>query len=269
MTAVLATQRPAHAKAPTAPTAAVYCGTVRRRRSTPIINQFTHRMFLAYLDVDALPASLDRLPLWSARRTAPIRFRRHDFLDGGTNPLGDALRDIVESRLGRRPTGPVHLLAHLRTLGWLFNPLVVYYCWQPSGDALDAIVLEVTNTPWGERHHYVLDATQPEMRAHQPKALHVSPFLPTDMEYRITWTPPRENLLLRIEVARSGTVEFEAELSLRRAELDQRRAATILLRYPIMTLRVSISIYRQAFRLLRKGVPLYRHPQRHERGGRP
>jgi DUF1365 family protein len=266
MTAVLATQRPAPVKAATA---AIYRGTVRHRRSTPIMNQFTRRLFLAYLDVDALPGSLDRLPLWSGRRAAPIRFRRRDFLDGGTNPLGDEVRDIVEGRLGRRPTGPVHLLAHLRTFGWLFNPIAVYYCWQPSGDALDAIVVEVTNTPWGERHHYVLDANRPEMSADQPKALHVSPFLPMDMEYRITWTPPRENLLLRIEVARSGTVEFEADLSLQRCELNHRRAATILVQYPMMTMRVSVSIYRQAFRLLRKGVPLYRHLPRRERGGRP
>ena len=136
-------------------------------------------------------------------------------------------------------------------------------------DALDAIVLEVTNTPWGERHHYVLDGNQPEMSAHQAKVLHVSPFLPMAMEYRITWTPPRENLLLRIEVARSGTVEFEADLSLQRCELGQRRAATILVQYPMMTLRVSISIYRQAFRLLRKGVPLYHHPPRRTRACRP
>ena len=249
------------------PMPAIYRGAVRHRRSTPIDNQFRHRLFLAYLEVDALPSSLDRLPFWSARHIAPVRFRRRDFLDGETTPLGPAIRELVENRLGRRPTGPIHLLAHLRTFGWLFNPLVVYYCWEPGGGSLGAIVLEVTNTPWGERHHYVLDATRAATARHA-KALHVSPFLPIDMEYRISWTVPDDELSLRIEAGSRGAVDFEAELSLRRLELDRRSAATILVRYPLMPLRVSASIYRHALRLFRKGVPLYGHPSRRERGGR-
>jgi len=128
-------------------------------------------------------------------------------------------------------------------------------------------VLEVTNTPWGERHHYVLDARQEETTARHTKALHVSPFLPMDMEYRITWTVPGDALSLRIEAGSSDTVEFAADLSLVRLALDRRSAATILLRYPFMPMRVSVSIYRHALRLLRKGVPVHGHPSpRHGRG---
>ena len=149
------------------PTVAIYEGTVRHRRFVPL-REFAPKLFLAYLDVDALPGSLDRLPLWSARRPAPVRFRRRDFLDGTDRPLGAAVRDLVQARLGRRPTGPVHLLAQLRTFGWLFNPLAVYYCWTADGRALDAVVLEVTNTPWGERHWYVLDARKRRDHARRP-----------------------------------------------------------------------------------------------------
>ncbi len=145
---------------------------------------------MAYLDVDALPGSLDALPLWSARRPAPVRFRRQDFYDGGDQPLGDAVRDLVEARLGWRPIGSVKVLAHLRTFGWLFNPLAVYYCWSPDGNGLDAVVLEVTNTPWGERHWYVFDARDGATSGTTAKAMHVSPFLPMDLEYRVTWTVP-------------------------------------------------------------------------------
>ena len=115
------------------PAVAIYEGTVRHRRFTPTLREFAPKLFLAYLDVDALPGSLDRLPLWSARRPAPVRFRPRDFLDGTDRPLGAAVRDLVQARLGRRPTGPVHLLAQLRTFGWLFNPLADYYCWTPDG----------------------------------------------------------------------------------------------------------------------------------------
>ena len=264
MTATLAPRQPAVAA--TLTTTALYRGIVRHRRSTPVVNTFSHRVFLAYLDVDALPGSLDRLPLWSGRRVAPVRFRRRDFLDGDTTPLGPAVRDLVERRLGRRPAGPIYLLAHLRTFGWLFNPLAVFYCWQADGRALDAVVLEVTNTPWGERHHYVQDARQESVTASHTKALHVSPFLPMDMDYRITWTVPGDKLSLRIEAASCEAVVFEADLSLRRQALDRRSAATILVSYPLMPMRVSASIYRHALRLLRKGVPMHGHPSRREAG---
>ena len=134
------------------------------------------------------------------------------------------MRDLVQARLGRRPTGPVHLLAELRTFGWLFNPLAVYYCWTPDGRALDAIVLEVTNTPWGQRHWYVLDAQSNMTTTTTAKAMHVSPFLPMDVDYRITWTIPDAELNLRIEVERDRTPVFDAELALRRTTIDRRRA---------------------------------------------
>jgi len=127
-------------------------------------------------------------------------------------------------------------------------------------------VLEVTNTPWGERHHYVQDARQEAVTASHTKALHVSPFLPMDMQYRITWTVPGDELSLRIEAASCEAVVFEADLSLRRQVLDRRSAATVLVSYPLMPMRVSASIYRHALRLLRKGVPMHGHPSRREAG---
>ena len=130
-----------------------------------------------------------------------MHFRRRDFFDGRPGPLGDAVRDLVEERLGRRPDGPVYLLAHLRTFGWLFNPLAVYYCWSTDGHALDALVLEVTNTPWGERHWYVVDARVVTGAHVVSKALHVSPFLPMDVDYQLSWTAPRDTLRLDIAVA--------------------------------------------------------------------
>ncbi len=251
------------------PTVAIYEGTVRHRRFAPALREFAPRLFLAYLDVDALPGSLDRLPLWSARRPAPVHFRPRDFLDGTDRPLGAAVRDLVQARLGRRPTGPVHLLAQLRTFGWLFNPLAVYYCWTPDGRALDAIVLEVTNTPWGQRNWYVLDAQNNMSTTTTAKAMHVSPFLPMDVDYRITWTVPDTELTLRIEVERDHTPVFDAELALRRTAIDHRRAVTVLARYPMLPLRVSAGIYAKAARLFARGVPVYRHPsRRRERSSR-
>ena len=112
------------------------------------------------LDLAELDRVMAATPLWSARRWAPVTFRRRDYLDGTDRPLADALGDLVEARLGRRPAGPMRVLTQLRRWGWLFNPLSIYWCDRPDGRP-DAVVLEVTNTPWHERHWYVLDATDP------------------------------------------------------------------------------------------------------------
>ncbi len=268
MTAMLAPPRTVTSTA----AAAIYHGTVGHRRCASVEpgkleREFTPRLFLAYIDVDALPESLDAIPCWSARRAAPVQFRRRDFFDGGTRPLGAAVRDLVEQRLGARPSGSICLLAHLRTFGQLFNPLAVYYCWTPNGDELDAIVLEVTNTPWGERHWYVFDARDGRATECTPKGMHVSPFLPMDVEYRVTWTVPGADLSLRIEVERAGSPIFEAHLALRRATLDRRRAIGLLVRHPVMPLRGWIAIYRQALHLFIARVPLYRHPAPRSRSG--
>ena len=247
------------------PTAAVYYGTVRHQRRSPLVRDFTPKLFLAYLDVDALPHALDDIPCWSARRAAPIRYRRRDFFDRGTRPLGAAVRDLVDERLGRRPSGSIFLLAQLRTVGLLFNPLAVYYCWAADGAGLDAIVLEVTNTPWGERQWYVFDARADTMAASTPKEMYVSPFLPMDVEYHVEWTAPGDVLSLRIEVERAGRRIFGAHLALRRSPLDRRAAMTFPARYPLMPLRGLIAIYREAMRLSIRRVPLYRHPARSTR----
>ena len=266
MTAVAAPERRAETRHDAA---AIYSGTVRHRRESAVLRSFTPKLFLAYLDVDALPGSLDGVPCWSARRAAPVRFRRRDFLDGGTGPLGPAVRDLVEARLGRRPLGPVFLLAQLRTFGSLFNPLAVYYCWSPGGAALDAVVLEVTNTPWGERHWYVLDAKNNTNTTTTAKAMHVSPFVPMDVDYRITWTVPDAELYLRIEVERDHAAVFDAELAMSRTTISRGRAVAILARYPLLPLRISAGIYAKAAGLFARGVRVHRHSSRpRERTGR-
>ena len=249
-------------------TVSVYEGTVLHRRLEPTTRQFEQRLFLAYLDVDQLPASLDGVPGWSARGLAPVRFRRRDFLDGDAGPLGDAVRQLVHDRLGRRPHGPVRLLAQLRTFGWLFNPLSVYYCFQADGRGLDALVLEVTSTPWGERHWYVVDALGANCAPPVQKAMHVSPFLPMELGYAIEWSPPGEGLRLAITATRDGVTVFGAELRMHRRELDRRGALAILLRYPWLPLRVSLAIYRRAVALRLARVPMHRHPARSPEGVR-
>jgi DUF1365 family protein len=237
----------------------VYEGTARHTRPGPARHEFAPRLFLAYLDVDTLPDALDDVLGWSARHRAPVEFRAADFFTGDGRPLGDGIRDLVQQRLGRRPDGPVYLLAQLRTWGHVFNPLAVYYCWDRSGRVLDVVVLEVTNTPWGERTWYVFDARCARGTVTTTKSMYVSPFLPMDVEYRVSWTPPDDRLALDIRVERDGETLFAAGLAMVRAPLTPRSAALLLVRYPILPLRGVVGIYRRALALWLRRVPVHRH----------
>lgn len=244
-------------------------GTMRHRRLGPVPHGFGARLFFVFVDVDALPGSLDRFPGWSARRTALWRFRRQDYLDGTDRPLGDAVRDLVAARTGRRPGGSVRLLTQVRTFGWVFNPLSIYFCFTPDGTTVETIVLEVTNTPWKERCWYVIEVTadRPSGPWDFPKAMHVSPFLDMDLTYRLRCTDPNDTLEVHLEDRKSDRTVFEADLALRRIDMNRRRALTVPLRHPLLTWRVTAAIHLHALRLWWKGVPVVPHvaaPAEHE-----
>jgi DUF1365 family protein len=144
---------------------AVYEGWVRHRRFEPVDHEFRYPLFLMYLDLEELPGVLDRYPLFSARRAAPARFRREDFMGDPRQPLADCAREAVEAATGSRPAGPVRLLAGLRYFGHSFNPVSFYFCFGSDGERVDAVVADVQNIPWGERHPYVLARARAGVRS--------------------------------------------------------------------------------------------------------
>jgi uncharacterized protein len=239
-------------------TSALYEGTLWHRRSGPgPANECAYRVALPLLDLAEVDEVMARHPLWSAHRPAPVWFRRADFLGDPQVPLDEEVRRLVAERTAQRPAGPVALLGHLRTWGWLFNPISLYFCAEAPGGPVAHLVCEVENTPWHERHPYVVG---PPGRHDVRKSLHVSPFLPEDLTYEITYTPPLEHFDLRIDVTRGATTLLEATLSLHRTALDRHAMGRLLWAYPAMATRVSAGIYRQALRLRRRGAPVFPHP---------
>ena len=242
---------------------ALYEGWVRHRRHTPVEHCFTYRHAMVLLDLDELPAVLDRHPLFSARRPAPARFRREDHLGDPRRQLAACVRDLVEERTGSRPEGPVRLLTTLRTMGHNFNPVSFFYCYGEAG-RVQSVVAQVTNTPWGESHAYVLArGGAAVMRDTTDKVFHVSPFI--GMENRYDWrvTEPEQRLLVHIDEQDSdGRRHFDATLSLERHELSRARMTRMLARFPAVSLRVVFLIYWNALRLKLKGVPYHPHPGR-------
>lgn len=242
---------------------ALYEGVVAHRRRTPIAHAFRARLYLLYLDLDELPQLFDGHPLWSARRWAPARWRRADYLGDPAVPLGEAVRALVAERLGFRPAGPVRMLAQVRTWGIGFNPVAFYWCFDEAGERVEAVVAEVTNTPWGERHAYVAgaDGNSADMLvSRHAKALHVSPLMEMEQEYVWRIGRPGERIAISIANERDGEVVFDAGLALRRRELTPRRLTTVLLRFPFMTAQVLGRIYWEALRLRLRGVPWHAKP---------
>ena len=240
---------------------AIYQGYLRHRRFLPTEHRFSYQVFMMYLDLDELDEVLALSPLWSKRRFRPARFERSDFLGDPSMPLKQAVCERIHEETGVWHEGRVCMLANWRYFGFNINPIACYYCFDQA-QALQYLVVEVTNTPWGERQSYVLhcDPKQRFQRKKFSKSMHVSPFNPMDMNYRWCSNLPRQMLTLNLETECDDEIHVDATMALKRRELSSSALSGILLQYPWMTAKVAVLIYWQALKLWFKRNPIYDHP---------
>ena len=255
------------------PGCSIYRGRVRHRRFTPRKNAFSYRLFLVGLDLDRVEEAMAISPWLGFERFAHSSFRRADYFGDPDVPLADAVRDRVEAETGHRPDGPIELVTQLRTFGYSFNPVSFYYCWTPDRAQLQAILAEITNTPWGERHAYVLpwpalhqndadDARHPRsQRWNFRKNFHISPFSPMEIEHDWRFGQPGARIGVHmINRAPSRGAEFDATLLLERRPFTRREVHRALLRHPFMPGKTWLGIYWQALKLMLKRAPFHTHP---------
>ena len=247
----------------------IYCGQVRHRRTTPVDHGFSYRMFMMYLDLAELPQLFRGRWFWSTKRSALARFRRSDHFGDPAIPLDEEIRNLVFRETGQRPCGPVRLLTHLSYFGYVFNPVSFYYCFNADDTKLETIVAEVNNTPWGERHCYVLPqslnkGTNSTKRYFPEKEMHVSPFMGMDVEYDWRFNTPGDLLTVHMENAREGQKIFDATLVLHRKEITSRALAGVLVSYPLMTLKIITAIHFEALKLWLKGAVVQNHPTKNQ-----
>ncbi len=242
---------------------AIYEGEVRHRRFSEVEREFTYRVFMVYLDLAEINQVMSIHPLWSTRPRSAASFRRHDYLGPSSEPLDACVRDRVAARTGSRPGGPIRMLTGLRYFGLLENPVSFYYCFDRSGKRLEAVLAEVTNTPWGDRHSYVVDGVGRGgsfVSSRLEKAMHVSPLMDMDHSYELNFGLPGDSLPVHIESEKAGQKAFDATLRLSRTEINRRSLSRVLLTYPPMSYRVLAGIHTQAAVTWLRGARFHGRP---------
>jgi hypothetical protein len=201
----------------------------------------------------------------SDKRFAPASYRRGDHFGDASLSMTSSVQQLVQQKTGVMLNGPIRLLTQLRQFGVYFSPINIFYCFDEHGSLLTSVA-EVSNTPWNERHCYVLwegnrvkDSTS---RYCHPKEFHVSPFMGMDTQYHWRIRPPGEELQLSLGCEREEKRIFQANLHLNRTPLTDGQLARSLLSRPIAAAHIIGAIYYQAFRLWMKKCPFYPHPQK-------
>lgn len=248
----------------------IYEGQVTHHRSEPVVHRFQYHLFMVYLDLAELPSLVGRRGLIGDRKYAARSFLRNDHLFDPAVPLVDEVRAMILDQTGVAPRGPVRLLTQLRNCGYFMSPLNLFYVFDEDDRRVEYVVAEVNNTPWNERHCYLLwegnrSCDDPLHFAH-PKQFHVSPFMGMEMEYRWQLTPPADQLEVSLENYQEAKRRFSAGLTLQRRELSAQRLRQMTLRYPLMTAQIVAGIYFQALQLWWKKCPSHTHPAKLNRG---
>lgn len=240
----------------------LFVGTLRHRRLAPVPHAFTYGLFMALLDIDRLPEAMAVSPVTSYNRWNWASFHQHDHFGDPARPLRARLADDAALHGIVLPSGRIFLLTHLRYLGYCFNPVSFFYCFDESGH-LQVILAEVRNT-FGGSHNYWLrpDSASRTFRSSAAKAFFVSPFMPPDLGYTFAFTPPADRLVAHMRAIRGGEEIFDATLSLGRRPWTKTEIRRVLLRYPAMTARVMAGIHWQALKLWWKGLRPVPRPSR-------
>ena len=241
----------------------IYRGSIFHKRFTPTEHSFNYNLDYIFLNLDETNEVFTQSVLWSNERTNLVSFRRQDHLPSDKDLKSEVLHQI-HSISGEQFNGPVYMLATLRSLGYSMNPITIFYCYDHS-DALRHILVEVQNTPWNERHCYLISG--PNFDTETNKAFHVSPFMPMDTHYEWGLEVPKQSLNVSIKVSRNSKRLFQAGMAFKRIEITQSNVIQLIIRHARQTFKITAGIYFHALKLWLKRVPFHTHPKKNSYQG--
>lgn len=241
----------------------IYCGNVIHKRFSPKKHCFNYRLYMLALDVFEIEKNHKNQGLFGFSWYHPLRFVEKDYLRGEPKLLSDRITHKVRLLNGHEDIKRIVMLVQVRCFGIYFSPANFYFCYDKN-DNCTQMLAEVSNTPWNERHYYLVDLLTGSEALKTKKAFQVSPFLDLDMSYFWSINPPKEEddkLLVKIENRRDNLHDnvdekiFEATLMLRKQAFNKRNLLRTWCQLPVMTIKVVSAIYWQALKLIIKRVP--------------
>jgi len=243
----------------------IYTGTIRHRRFTPFYRLFNYSLFMAFIDLDTVNDFLKKSWFWNVNKSALISFHREDYHGDPSIDLASSVRKTIRKISGIETKGPIRLLTHLRYFGYCFNPVSFYYCYDERDSEVEVVMAEVTNTPWKERHSYIINnknGEQKNLTSNFKKKLHVSPFWGMDHDYEWLFTQPENNLFVNMKNFKSEEKVFDATLTMKRKPFTKKELIKQVIRFPFITMIVVFRIHFQAFKLWIKKAPFFTHPDK-------
>jgi DUF1365 family protein len=243
----------------------LYFGKVSHHRKSPKAHNLEYKVFMAHLFLDELSLVFTKHFFWSVNRPNFCSFQRSDYHRPEIDSIEQAVRETMCDQLSEKLNGRISILTHLRTFGYCFNPVTFYYLWSDDLTTPLAVMTEITNTPWGQRYVKCFRWKESDSNAKSAhefrKEFHVSPFIGMDVQYDWRFHTPREINHIDMFLRQKAELFFSAHLHLKQKKLNSANLAWALLRFPLMTLKVTAAIYWNALLLRLKGCPFYSHPK--------